>query len=327
VKPARRHTRRYAGIVIALAAAATAVLVLLVAPARTTPKARLTAQTPRPRGFTIASPDRGSPLSAGVAVTLAEARAAVDFPVPVPATPASGSSNLSSVWLDKEQDAVGLVFGGGSLSVVMYRNPQFSPATFFPTFIAQNDSTATLTQVAGNLALAISGDSDYSQSNPAFVQFDVRGVIVEIFSHAYSTAPLLAAGASLAQQANCAPCTQSAGAQHMSQRLNSRSSSHALARVTGRMRASRAVRARYTRPPMVRIFSPSGLAFASKYLRSWSQPFSFDVPSGHYKVFAPAQDHNGSVRNCEVKRIEVRARQVVHLNLGSRCLNRSRSGK
>src|ERR1039457_1998514 len=58
------------------------------------------------------------PLPGARPMSLAAARAAVNFPVPQPHVAAAGPASLTGVWADRKSQQVALVYGGGEVTVM-----------------------------------------------------------------------------------------------------------------------------------------------------------------------------------------------------------------
>jgi hypothetical protein len=103
------------------------------------------------------------------------------------------------VWVDRATREVALVYASanGRVDVLM------APATYknaratFAQFIAENHAKVTIAKVNGRPALVIEPHTDACRSNPAWVEFDLNGVDVNIVSATQDAAALLAVANSM----------------------------------------------------------------------------------------------------------------------------------
>lgn len=158
------------------------------------------------QGKLLGSGSVNHPLTAGVRVSLAAARAAVDFPVPLPNTTAANPNNLSAVWLDKHYDAVALVFGNGAVSIILNTVKYGNPTKLFSTLAREVSATASLTRIDGHVAFVIEPRTDPNGPNPAWVEFDLNGIDASLVSYRLSTTDLERIAKSLVSHARCASC-------------------------------------------------------------------------------------------------------------------------
>lgn len=149
---------------------------------------------PRRSGIALRPQDR--PVFNGRKTTIAEAEAAVGYPVRLPETPAASQANLDGVWMNDATRTVGLVFAG-KITVLMRPDSGLDPAVRFERFVVENNVTAEVSQVHGEPALVITPNTDAYESNPAWVEFHRNGISINVFSHHYGTAALLAVAESL----------------------------------------------------------------------------------------------------------------------------------
>jgi hypothetical protein len=147
----------------------------------------------------VAGVSLARPLPGARPMSLAAARAAVDFPVPQPDVAAAGPANLSGIWADGKSEQVALVYSGGDVTVMLARAADADPRTEFSKFIRENRARARLGSVDGDVALVISPHTDAKRSNPAWVGFDHDGVDVNVVSATRGTAVLLTVAGSLAR--------------------------------------------------------------------------------------------------------------------------------
>jgi hypothetical protein len=155
----------------------------------------------RPTIATFSSPGGVSlarPLPGARPISLAAARAAVNFAIPQPHVTAADLANLTGIFADRKSQHVALVYGGGEVSVMMAPAVYNDPRAKFNTFLRENHATATLGSVNGDVALVISPDSDPQRSNPAWVEIDYHGVDINVASATQSTTVLLGVARSLA---------------------------------------------------------------------------------------------------------------------------------
>lgn len=198
----RRPRWAHGFLVVAAAWAITAVLGLVIA-GKVTGSSPTSTGSARHAGGVPAVGFNGNlyPLgppgwAAAEKTTVAGARAAAGFPVPVPSNLAASRASLSQVWVNTHDGEVALVFDRGKVDITMVRRPYQSALSQYQTFIAekdQNQVTAAIGQVNGQPALVITSNTDaLTHSNPAYVEFDRNGIDINIWSHTYGTDTLLA---------------------------------------------------------------------------------------------------------------------------------------
>jgi hypothetical protein len=141
-------------------------------------------------------PRNGSPLGPSRTTTVAGAQAAAGFPVLVPHVQAARPANLTRAWVD-DRRRVALVFAAGKVTITLARASYSDAMTEFRRFIDQNHAAATIGRVHKHPALVISPRTDGCGSNPAWVEFDHRGIDINIYSTSYGTETLLAVADSL----------------------------------------------------------------------------------------------------------------------------------
>ena len=139
---------------------------------------------------------------------IAAATALVNFPVPQANVAAAGPRKLTGVWVNRAMQQLALVYDDGDVTVVMSPAWYSDPKSEFSDFLSSNNATARLGSVNRNAALVISPHTDVKRSNPAWVEFDLNGVDVNVESATQGTAALLGVARSLA----CATCAQAARA-------------------------------------------------------------------------------------------------------------------
>ncbi len=141
-------------------------------------------------------PRNGSPLGPSRLTTAPDAQAAAGFPVLVPHVPAARPANLTRAWVD-DRRRVAMVFAAGKVTITFARANYSDALTEFRRFIAQNNAAATIGQVHKRPALVISPHTDGCGSNPAWIEFDHRGIDINIYSTSYGTRTLLSVADSL----------------------------------------------------------------------------------------------------------------------------------
>jgi hypothetical protein len=85
------------------------------------------------------------------------------------------------------------------------------PTSEYEAFAAEDNAQSAVGQVDGLPALVISPDTDCGQSNPAWVEFDLNGIDINVFSAGYSDDQLLDAADSMVQPTSSASPSPSAG--------------------------------------------------------------------------------------------------------------------
>jgi len=143
-----------------------------------------------------AGPRNGSPLISSTMTTPAGAQAAAGFPVLVPHVQAARPANLTDAWVDN-QHRVALVFAAGKVTITLARANYSDALTEFRRFIAQNHAAAVIDQVHKQPALVIRPRTEGCGSNPAWLEFDHRGIDINIYSTSYGTQTLLSIADSL----------------------------------------------------------------------------------------------------------------------------------
>jgi hypothetical protein len=155
---------------------------------------RTTVATPSsPGGVSLSRP-----LPGARPISLAAARGAIGFRVPQPHVAAAGPANLTGVYADRKSQQVALVYGGGRVTVMMAPAVYADPRARFNTFLRENHAKAKFGSVDGDVALVISPDSDPQRANPAWVEFDLDGVDIDVVSATRTTTLLLRVARSLA---------------------------------------------------------------------------------------------------------------------------------
>ena len=126
--------------------------------------------------------------------TAPDAQAAAGFPVLVPHVHAARPANLTHAWVD-DRRRVALVFAGGKVTITLARANYPDALTDFRRFIAQNHAAAAIGHVHSHPALVISPRTDGCGTNPAWIEFDHRGIDINIYSTSYGTQTLLSVAA------------------------------------------------------------------------------------------------------------------------------------
>jgi hypothetical protein len=157
--------------------------------------------TPLNQHGTLAGLGPARPLLGGERITPAHSSSLVGFNVPVPNTSIANSGNLTATWAVASRRQVALVFDRGKLDVVFKPAIYKDAASEYRTFICENGG-ATIGRVNGLPALVIEPRTDYYHTNPAWIEFDLKGVNVDVFSHDYSPRQLLAVADSIAPPAS-----------------------------------------------------------------------------------------------------------------------------
>jgi hypothetical protein len=138
------------------------------------------------------------PLIVASRMSLDAARRLAKFSVPESDVSVARPANLTGVWFSRSFRAVALVYGSGDVAVTMARAGYSNPRANFSTFLRENHATAKLSTVDGHVALVISPHSDTAKTNPAWVEFDDRGIDINVISATQGTATLLTVAQSIA---------------------------------------------------------------------------------------------------------------------------------
>lgn len=133
-----------------------------------------------PRGATLAGLSPAQPLLGGQQIPLAGAASAVGFSVPLPDTPVASQENLTATWAVISRQQVALVFDQGKVTTTLQPADYKDPASEYQAFISDNNAQAAIGKVAGQPALVITPGTDYYKTNPAWVEFDLNGIDVNI---------------------------------------------------------------------------------------------------------------------------------------------------
>jgi hypothetical protein len=131
-------------------------------------------------------------------MSLDAARRLAKFSVPESDVSVARPANLTGVWFSRSSRAVALVYGSGDVAVTMARAGYSNPRANFSTFLRENHATAKLITVDGHVALVISPHSDTAKTNSAWVEFDDRGIDINVISATRGTATLLTVAQSIA---------------------------------------------------------------------------------------------------------------------------------
>src|SRR6266702_101312 len=155
-----------------------------------------------PRGGTLAGLSAAHPLLGGQPVSVTDAARVVGFDVPLPDASIANQGNLTATWAVAARQQVALIFDQGKLTIMMQPADYQDPAGEYQAFIPENNAKAAIGDVGGQPALVISPNTDYYQSNPAWVEFDLNGTDINVVSASYSTDQLLEVADSVAQAAS-----------------------------------------------------------------------------------------------------------------------------
>ncbi len=162
-------------------------------------------------GGTLVGLSAAYPLMGGAQVPLSSLTDLVSYSVPVPSTSIANQNNLTGVWAVASRRQAALVFDQGALTIVFKPAAYQDPTAQYQTFVSENNVESSIDQVNGLPALVISPDTDCAKSNPAWVEFDMSGTDVSIFSSTYSADLLLDVADSMAQPASSASPSPSTG--------------------------------------------------------------------------------------------------------------------
>ncbi|MHB8246560.1 MAG: hypothetical protein ACYDGN_14670 [Acidimicrobiales bacterium] len=122
----------------------------------------------------------------------------MNYPISQPDTPATNSSTLTSIILNSQTQQVALVYGNGNTTIMM-QPAQYSDALAnFESFVQQNPGIAVVSTIGSFPALEISGDAPAAPNlNPAWVEFDLNGVDINVVSYERTTSALETVAASM----------------------------------------------------------------------------------------------------------------------------------
>jgi hypothetical protein len=214
----------------ALVAASAIGVALVTRPTSSGQQRHVTAQSSSLGGNATESASRGDgagvtlshPLLAAQQVPPADASSAAGYNVPEATTTVAGPANLTSVYVNKLSQQVALVYGNGDVTVVMSPAGYSDPTIEYTEYLSSNNATASLASVNGTPALVISPDTDIKQSNPAWVEFDLQGIDINVESATESTSTLLSVAQNLYAN-GCSSCASSARAPTARRRVRSAS--------------------------------------------------------------------------------------------------------
>lgn len=138
------------------------------------------------------------PFPGGYRASLAQARSAVGFPIPVPDSTAAGRHTLSGIWVSQDAELAALVYDKGKITIKLERWPTTAnPITQDPGSWFRYErqlmgtNSAAIGQVNGGPALIVQPRVDSCRANPALVEFYRRGLEIDVSSGGYGTAELL----------------------------------------------------------------------------------------------------------------------------------------
>lgn len=194
---ARSHLHRALASVAAVALVTTA-----CAPGRTPDENRSPTQSAGASrdaagGQGVAPPGSG-PLAFGVKTTLADARAGVQYDLPLPDSELANTTTLSGIWLDEKGQAVALVYDGDQLTVMMWPWQYDDPAALFLQRVQASSAKETVSAVNGCPALVIEPNTDVDGKNPAWIEFVCNGIDVNVESSTYTLDQLMDVASSIA---------------------------------------------------------------------------------------------------------------------------------
>jgi len=106
---------------------------------------------------------------------------------------------LTATWVVASRQQAALVFDQGSLTITMDPAAYQDPKREYQAFVAEDNAQSCVGQVEGLPALVISPDTDCGQSNPAWVEFDLNRIDINVYSAGYSDDQLLDVADSMAQ--------------------------------------------------------------------------------------------------------------------------------
>lgn len=134
-----------------------------------------------------------SPIGGGRIVDLPTAQAEMKFDLLIPDSDVASRSSLTEVWSEPEEQEVGLVFQSGENRLVVDLYPAYleDPKANYQAEIDLHIAEQSLTEVLGQPAIMTEPYTDVPKTNPAWLQFDLDGVDVNLFSFEYSTAELV----------------------------------------------------------------------------------------------------------------------------------------
>lgn len=138
------------------------------------------------------------PLIGGRKMTVADARTATGYPIPLPDTSVASQANLTQTWMDSKHE-VALVFDNGKITITIARAIYKDPTQRFETFIRETRGygKASMGRMHGQPVLVIEPNTDAPKSNPAWVEFYRDGIDINVYSHDYGTATLLEVASSM----------------------------------------------------------------------------------------------------------------------------------
>jgi hypothetical protein len=140
-----------------------------------------------------------SPIGGGRIVDIATAAAEIKFGLLMPSSELASQSNLATVWSEPDQQEVGLVFESGDKRLVVDLYPAYleDPKANYQAEIDLHLADQRLIEVLGQPAIVTEPYTDAPKTNPAWLQFDLGGVDVNLFSYQYSTTDLIDVAATL----------------------------------------------------------------------------------------------------------------------------------
>jgi hypothetical protein len=150
------------------------------------------------RPGTLPAKNPSEPLIDGRKTTVAGAQEAAGYAIPLPHADTASNANLTQVWIDGKRE-VALVYDSGKLTITMMPAISKDPEKRFQAFIKQSKDVvkAAMARVNGQPALAISPNTDPYNANAAWIEFYRDGTDINVFSHHYGLATLLAVAESI----------------------------------------------------------------------------------------------------------------------------------
>jgi len=133
------------------------------------------------------------PIGGGRLVSLSTAEAEMGFALLMPASDLASRSNLVEVWSEPSEQEVGLVFESEGKRLIIDLYPAYleDPKANYQAEIDLNLADQRLTEILGQPAIVTEPYTDVPKTNPAWLQFDLNGVDVNLFSYGFSTEDLI----------------------------------------------------------------------------------------------------------------------------------------
>jgi hypothetical protein len=255
-----------------------------------------------PAGVSISQP-----LPGGQDMSLSQAKAAVNFPIPTPSTTGADASDLTDVSVSTAENEIALVYP--DLTVTMAPAVYDNALTNYTAFVAENNATASVSQLGSLPELVITPDTDGYSNNPAWIEFDLNGTDVNIMSQSQTTSELQSVAESIVGNSNCsAGCSSTANL-----RRSERAYAASLGTVIGNLKSPA------RQGSVIRLVGSAGRVVAEVYVHQGTSAFRLRLRPGIYRLTASIRLPATSTRSCRNRFVRVRPHQTSELRFSNGC--------